>query len=331
MQFYASPEQIIRDRSEYARKGIMRSRSVVVMSYADGVLFVAENLSKVLHKVSEIYDRIGFAAVGRYNEFENLRAAGVRMADLRGYSYARRDVTGRAIATAFTQTLGSIFIAEVKPYEVEICIAEVGATPEQDEIYRITYAGQAEDQPGYLAMGGQDEAVTSVLKARHRIDMSLTDAVQLAVEALGSVGGENGKSRVLEANQLEVAVLDRARKGRKFRRVTGAALTPLLEAGRKAAAAAAEPPAAEKPAPPADAPAKSGPTAVTPKPATEPEDQTEPAEPEPIKPVEPLQPAEPPSPAEPQSGPSTIDPTNRPDTGHPDADPTTSPEVPPPA
>src|SRR5258708_4803415 len=124
MQFYASPEQIMRDRSEFARKMIARGRNVVVMSYSGGVLFVTENPSKALHKVSEIYDRIGFAAVGRYNEFENLRAAGVRMADLRGYSYDRRDVTGRAIATAFAQTLGSIFTVETKPYDVRICLSD---------------------------------------------------------------------------------------------------------------------------------------------------------------------------------------------------------------
>src|SRR5690349_11402528 len=141
MQFYASPEQIMRDRSEYARKGIARGRSVVVLTYAGGVLFVAENLSTTLHKVSEIYDRIGFAAVGRYNEFENLRSAGVRMADLRGYSYDRRDVTGRALASAYAQTRGSIFTEQAKPFEVEICVAEVGASPESDELYRLTFDG----------------------------------------------------------------------------------------------------------------------------------------------------------------------------------------------
>jgi len=228
MQFYASPEQIMRDRSEFARKNIARGRNVVVMSYADGVLFVTENPSKALHKVSEIYDRIGFAAVGRYNEFENLRAAGVRMADLRGYSYDRRDVTGRAIATAFAQTLGSIFTVETKPYEVEICIAEVSDTPATDELYRITYDGQAQEEPGFLAMGGQTDVLTRMLKERHSADMSLTDAVRLAVEAIASVGGEGGKPRTIDPNQLEIAVLDRARPGRKFRRITGAALTPLL-------------------------------------------------------------------------------------------------------
>src|SRR5215813_14303695 len=137
MQFYASPEQIMRDRSEYARKGIARGRSVVVLTYAGGVLFVAENVSTTLHKVSEIYDRIGFAAVGRYNEFENLRSAGIRLADLRGYSYSRKDVTGRALANAYAQTLGAIFSDQTKPFEVEICVAEVGQRGEQDELYRI--------------------------------------------------------------------------------------------------------------------------------------------------------------------------------------------------
>ena len=247
MQFYASPEQIMRDRSEFARKMIARGRNVVVMSYSGGVLFVTENPSKALHKVSEIYDRIGFAAVGRYNEFENLRAAGVRMADLRGYSYDRRDVTGRAIATAFAQTLGSIFTVETKPYEVEICIAEVTAAPATDELYRITYDGQAQEEQGFLAMGGQTDVLSKLLREKHTADMSLTDAVQLAVEAVASVGGEGGKPRTIDPNQLEVAVLDRARPGRKFRRITGAALTPLLESASKATETPAAAPAAGEP------------------------------------------------------------------------------------
>src|SRR5262249_22430658 len=155
MQFYASPEQIMRDRSEFARKNIARDRTVVVMSYSGGVLFVTENPSKALHKVSEIYDRIGFAAVGRYNEFENLRAAGVRMADLRGYSYARRDVTGRGIATVFAQTLGSIFTVETKPHQVEICLAEVTQSPTTDGWSRIHYDGPSQDEVRCLPPGGQ--------------------------------------------------------------------------------------------------------------------------------------------------------------------------------
>ncbi|NYF58876.1 proteasome subunit alpha [Micromonospora purpureochromogenes] len=229
MQFYASPEQIMRDRSELARKGVARGRSAVVLSYEGGVLFVAENLSSALHKVSEIYDRIGFAAVGRYNEFENLRRAGVRMADLNGLSYDRRDVTGRALANAFAQTLGSIFTEQSKPFEVEICVAQVGATAEDDELYRITYDGSVNDEPGRMAMGGQAEAITGVLKAQHRPEMSLSEAVRVAVQALSSVGGEGGAARTIAANQLEVAVLDRRRVGRTFRRVTGAALTALLD------------------------------------------------------------------------------------------------------
>ena len=231
MQFYASPEQVQRDRSEYARKGIARGRSAVVLTYEGGVLFVAENLTS-LRKISEIYDRIGFAAVGRYNEFENLRRAGVRMADLNGFSYDRRDVTGRGIANAYTQTLGAIFTETQKPYEVEICVAQVGTSPETDELYRITYDGSVNDEPGFMAMGGQAEAISNVLRSRHQGDASLGDALALAVEALASIGGENGAPRELGAGQLEVAVLDRRRRGRAFRRIAGAALTTLLEGGK---------------------------------------------------------------------------------------------------
>jgi proteasome alpha subunit len=240
MQFYTSPEQIMRDRSEYARKGVSRGRGVVVLTFADGVLFVAENPSTALHKVSEIYDRIGFAAVGRYNEYENLRRAGVRMADLNGYSFARRDVTARALANAYSATLGAIFQEQTKPFEVELCVAEVADSRADDELYRVTYDGSINDEPGYVAMGGQAEAIGNVLKADHREDMVLADALALGVKALGSVGGEGGAARQLAGTALEVAVLDRRKPGRAFRRITGAALAALLPAVPEATAPAAE-------------------------------------------------------------------------------------------
>ncbi|GAA1893643.1 proteasome subunit alpha [Asanoa iriomotensis] len=239
MQFYTNIDQIMRDRSELARKGISRGRSAVTLTYAGGILFVAENLSSSLHKISEIYDRIGFAAVGRYNEFENLRRAGVRKADLDGLSYDRRDVTGLALANAYAQTLGAIFSDQQKPFEVEICVAEVGPTPAEDQIYRLAYDGSVNDEPGYMAMGGSAEAIANVLKGAHKSDMSLTDAVKLAVKALSSVGGDGGASRTIAANQLEVAILDRARRGRTFRRLIGPVLTNILDGNGGAAAAAA--------------------------------------------------------------------------------------------
>lgn len=248
MPFYVSAEQLMRDRSEYARKGIARGRGVVVLTYADGVLFVAENASSALHKVSEIYDRIGFAAVGKYNEYENLRVAGIRLADLRGYSYDRRDVTARALANAYAQTLGTIFTEQQKPYEVEICVAEVGVTPAEDQLYRLTYDGTIVDEPDLLAMGGQADALTTAVRAGYSPELSLRDALGVAVRSLGSVGGTNGGPRALPAGQLEVAVLDRNRGKRKFRRITGAALTELLPTG--AAAAAPAPP--EEPESPAE-------------------------------------------------------------------------------
>ena len=172
MPIYASPEQFMRDRSDYARKGIARGRSVVATKWSGGVLFVAENHSPTLHKVSEIYDRIGFAGVGRYNEFENLRTAGIRLADVRGYSYDRRDVTGRWLVGAYAQTLGSIFSEHQKPFEVELCVAEV-ARPESpnsdDQLYKISFDGSISDEAEFVVMGGVIEpVVTSLGGVLHR-------------------------------------------------------------------------------------------------------------------------------------------------------------------
>jgi proteasome alpha subunit len=220
MPFYVSPEQIMKDKADYARKGIARGRSVVVVTYRDGILFVGENPSRALHKISEIYDQIAFAAVGKYNEFENLRVAGVRLADLRGYSYDRRDVTGRGLANAYAQTLGTIFTETNKPYEVEIVVAEVGETPAGDQLYRLTYDGSVADEHGFVAMGGQAEQVAGVLRERYRDGMSLHDALALAIDAL-SRSTDGGEPRRLTPGQLEVAVLERTRPRRKFRRLLG--------------------------------------------------------------------------------------------------------------
>lgn len=227
MPFYVSPEQLMKDRADFARKGISRGRSVAVVQYADGVLFVSENPSQALHKVSEIYDRIAFAAVGRYNEFENLRIAGVRLADLRGYSYDRRDVTGRGLANAYAQTLGTIFSSGgEKPYEVEIFVAEVGDTPEDDQIFRLTYDGQVADEHDYAAMGGDAESVAGYLKEHYRPNLSLDEAIRLAVKALGH--SESG-DREIGVTELEVAWLDRHRpQQRKFRRLDGDSLSGIL-------------------------------------------------------------------------------------------------------
>jgi proteasome alpha subunit len=227
MPIYASPEQFMRDRSEYARKGIARGRSVVVTTYADGVLFVAENHSPSLHKVSEIYDRLGFAAVGRYNEFENLRTAGIRLADVRGYSYDRRDVTGRWLANAYAQTLGSIFSEHPKPFEVGLCVGEVAENGGLDQLYLISYDGSIVDETTFVVMGGTTEPVNTSLKSSFRAGWSLEDALRAAVQALGSVG--DNAPRTITGAQLEVAVLDRRRTGRTFRRIVGAELDLLLE------------------------------------------------------------------------------------------------------
>jgi proteasome alpha subunit len=254
MPYYASAEQVMRDRSEYARKGISRGRSVAVLTYADGILFIAENPSATLHKVSELYDRIGFAAVGRYSEFESLRVAGVRLADVRGYSYNRRDVTGRVIANAYAQTLSAVFSEQMKPYEVELCVAEVGSDPTTDQLYRLTFDGSIVDEPDFVVMGGQAEAVTGHLREHFTPGMSLADALAVGVRALSAVSpamANGGDAELLAAAQLEVAVLDRRRPKRAFRRVVGAALHSLLGDGRTDGPPADGAPSAHAPSTPA--------------------------------------------------------------------------------
>jgi proteasome alpha subunit len=249
MPFYVSPEQLMKDRADFARKGISRGRSLVVVQYLDGIVFVSENLSQALHKVSEIYDRIAFAAVGRYNEFENLRIAGVRLADMRGYAYDRRDVTGRALANAYAQTLGTIFSSGgEKPYEVEIFVAEVGDAAEDDQIYRLTYDGQVADEHGFAAMGGSAEQVTTYLKDRYQGGVGLDEAIRLAVQGLGQGATE---ARTIPSANLEVAVLDRTRtQQRKFKRLTADQLGRILGNGGPG-----DPPAADDPdAGPGDGP-----------------------------------------------------------------------------
>ncbi|HEX3779152.1 MAG TPA: proteasome subunit alpha [Pseudonocardiaceae bacterium] len=231
MPLYASPEQLMRERSELARKGIARGRSVVVLTYTGGVLFVAEIPPKsTLHKVSEIYDRIGFAAAGRYSEFESLRRAGIQHVDLRGYSYDRRDVSARQLANVYAQTLSTIFTDQLKPFEVEICVAEVGANPGEDQLFRLTYDGSIGDEPQYVVMGGQADAISSALKETYADGMELAPALEVAVNALSGSAANGAERPKLQVDNLEVAVLDRNRPRRAFRRITGAALAALLPA-----------------------------------------------------------------------------------------------------
>lgn len=238
MPFYASVDQLMRDRSELARKGISRGRSVVVLSCADGVLFVAENRSKSLRKISEIYDRLGFAAVGRYNEFENLRRAGVRWADVQGYSYDRRDVSGRALANAYSNILGASFIEQQKPFEVELCVAALGETADTDQLFRITYDGSISDEPQFVVMGGTTEPISTALKSSYDGSLDTRGALATALDALQAQNGSSSEDRTLGVDSLEVALLDRARRPRRsFRRITGAALAGLLPDGGSAAAA----------------------------------------------------------------------------------------------
>lgn len=233
--FYAPAEQIMRDRAELARKGIGRGRSVIVLAYEGGVLLVAENPSSTLRKISELYDRIGFAAVGKYSEFEQLRRAGIRLADTQGYQFDRRDVTGRSLAQAYAQALAGAFTEQPKPFEVELVVAEVGfpGSTGRSQLYRISYDGSINDEREFIVMGGTAEAISAALKESYRPDSELPEALRVAVDALRqpAQGAGNGKApepRELGAADLEVAVLERSRPRRAFRRLGQAALTELL-------------------------------------------------------------------------------------------------------
>ena len=224
LPYYVSPEQMMKDKAEYARKGISRGKAIVAIEYRDGVLLVAENPSTLLHKISEIYDRIAFAGVGKYNEFENMRVAGVRHADIKGYSYSRGDVSAKSLANAYSQALGNIFTQDIKPFEIEVLVVEVGdADGTKNEIYHILYDGTIEDEKNYAAMGGQAEEIRRFLKDHYQTAMSLGDALQLGVRALSVT-----QNKTLTERDLEVAVLDRTKERRKFRRLPPEALSQLL-------------------------------------------------------------------------------------------------------
>jgi len=222
MPFYVSPEQVMKDRADYARKGIARGRSLVAFSAIDGIVIVAENPSRTLYKISEIYDRIAFAGVGKYNEFEMLRIAGVRQADVKGYSFAREDVNARSLANAYAQTLGQVFTHEMKPYEVEILVAQVGEDEEHDELFHILYDGTVMDEEGFTVIGGQAESVIDLARERYTSALDKAGAVRLGAEILANNGD------ALQPQQLEVAFLDRRRARRAFERIRGDELAEMF-------------------------------------------------------------------------------------------------------
>ena len=214
---YVPPEQLMKDRSDFAHKGIARGKSVVGLEYADGVLFIAENPSATLHKISEIYDRIAFAGVGKYSEFEDLRISGVRLADLRGYSYGRDDVRARDLANAYSQALSTIFTQQMKPYEVEILVGEIGQNGGATEIYHVLFDGTVTDEHEHVAIGGHAEELSNAIAAAYRPGWDLATACREAVRALSTAEG-----REIAAEQVEAAVLDGTRaQRRKFRRLAG--------------------------------------------------------------------------------------------------------------
>ncbi len=215
MPYYVPPEQLMKDRAEYARKGIARGRSIVAVEYADGIVLVAENPSGSLQKIGEIYDRIAFAGVGKYNEFESLRVAGLRHADLKGYAYARLDVTAKGLANAYAQTLGHVFTQEVKPYEVEVMVTEVGHEDTDNRIFRVTYDGTLYDDRNVSAIGGRDDELRALLETRFEPGASLPIALSWAREAF-----EEDRDEPIPPEGWEAAVIDRTLGRRTFRRLS---------------------------------------------------------------------------------------------------------------
>ncbi|MBD0305206.1 MAG: proteasome subunit alpha [Nitrospiraceae bacterium] len=224
LPYYVSPEQMMQDKAEYAKKGISKGRSIIAMEYADGVLLVADNPSASLYKISEIYDNIAFSGAGKYSEFENLRKAGIRHADLKGFMYSREDVTARSLANGYSQSLGTIFSQELKPLEVEILVVEVGESGRPNEMYRISFDGSIFDERGFAVIGGRAEALQAHLKERYKTGTpTLQAALTLCVGALETITNQK-----LPLEGLEVAALDRTRTGRKFRRISSSESRQML-------------------------------------------------------------------------------------------------------
>ncbi len=215
MPFYVPPEQLVKDRAEFARKGINRGRPIVVLQLEAGILLVGENSSSSLRKISEVYDRIAFAGVGRFNEFETLRVAGIRYADLKGYSYSRTDVTGKGLANAYSQTLGQIFSHEVKPYEVDIVVAELGHSMAEDNLYRVQFDGTLRDADAYTALGANEDDIVAALEGNVSPEMTVEDALAAACQAI-----ETGTGDTVTDEDWETGFLDRHAERRTFRRLS---------------------------------------------------------------------------------------------------------------
>jgi proteasome alpha subunit len=239
MPFYVPAEQLMKDKADFARKGIARGRALVALAYADGILICAENSSSTLRKVSEIYDRIAFAGAGKYNEYDRLRIAGVRHADLKGYSFSREDVDAQSLANAYAQMLGDVFTHEIKPMEVEIVVAELGADPSRDRLFHILYDGTVVDEQGYTVLGGEAGAILERVKASYEPNQPLDVALRTAVVALA------GPDKQLSPGELEVAVLSRGNGRRSFRRLEPQADVPTAEATAAEYEAEAEAPGGE--------------------------------------------------------------------------------------
>ncbi|MBI3358052.1 MAG: proteasome subunit alpha [Nitrospirae bacterium] len=225
LPYYVSPEQMMQDKAEYAKKGIAKGRSIAAMEYNEGVVLVADNPSS-LNKISEVYDRIAFAGAGRYSEFENLRKAGIRHADMKGFLYSRDDVNAKSLVNAYSQALGTVFSQEIKPLEVEILVVAVGMDDDPNEIYRVSFDGSIFDEKGFTVIGGKSESVLAKLKSRYVTTPSASSLAEVVVSCVAAMGEVTGQK--LNTEGLEVAILSRSAKGRVFRRLPQSELSQYL-------------------------------------------------------------------------------------------------------
>jgi len=220
--FYVNPEQLVNDKAQFAQKGIARGKSIVGAIYDNGVLLVGENTSASLNKISEIYDRIAFAGVGKYNEFDRLREGGVRWADNTGYVYSREDVDARALANFYAQHIGDVFSGDFKPLEVEILVAQLGNGVRPTKIYRIAYEGTISDEPHFAVVGGEADEVKRRFAQGDGAIVDLTKTLKNAVVALA------GPDRTLAAEDLEVGILEDKGSRRTFERLSDNHVRELL-------------------------------------------------------------------------------------------------------
>jgi proteasome alpha subunit len=91
-------------------------------------------------------------------------------------------------------------------------------------MYRISFDGSIIDERTFAVIGGKSEAVQALLQEKGLTQPpELQAALTFCIAALEQIGNQK-----LSLESLEVAVLDRTRDGRRFRRLSPADTKQLL-------------------------------------------------------------------------------------------------------